>query len=211
MKTICTFCFIGGILGTAGYAQRAQNTDLSFLVGAAVNTSGSVTPNTNGTVPTVTGSFGVATQLDFGYQAAAFSKGSLYVELPLVFVWRGSGTVSGAAGAPAVMSIDNSSWYVLPGVRWKIPTGTRISFYGALGGGAAFIHQQDVSLANQLVTTTNNTLVKPVLDFGGGIDLRISRWLSLRLDARDYVHSPGSNVTSGYNHAGVFAGVAFHF
>src|SRR5580658_9028034 len=126
MKTMCTFCFIGSLLGTAAYAQRAQNTDFSFLVGAAANTSGSVTPNTNGTIPTVTGSVGVAMQQNFGYQVAVFSKGSLYVEIPVVFVWHGSGTVSGAAGAPAVTSIDNFAWYVLPGVRWRIPTGTRI-------------------------------------------------------------------------------------
>jgi hypothetical protein len=74
-----------------------------------------------------------------------------------------------------------------------------------------FIHEGDAFLANQQVTTTNTTLTKPVLDFGGGIDLRISRWLSLRVDARDYVHSPASDVPQHYNHAAVFAGFALHF
>jgi hypothetical protein len=221
MKTIGTFCFISGFLGTAAFAQRAQNTDISFLFGA-VGTSGSVASTTPSTIlsgasgpipisPVVTGTFGVAWQANFGYQVKSFSKGSLYVETPFVFVWNGSGTVSGVVGNPSVTSIDHSSSYILPGVRWRIPTGTRLSFYAALGGGVAFIHEGDTFLANQQVTTTNVTLVKPVLDFGVGMDVRISRWLSLRLDARDYVHSSASDVSQHYNHAAVFAGVAFHF
>ena len=173
-----------------------------------------IPPGASGPVPittTVTGSFGFATQENFGYQVADFSKGSLYVETPFVYVWNGSGTVSGQRGNPSVTSIDHSAWYILPGVRWRIPTGTRLSFYGALGGGVAIIHEGDVFLANQQVTTTNSTLAKPALDFGVGIDLRISRWLSLRVDARDYVHSPASNVEPHYNHAAVFAGFAIHF
>jgi hypothetical protein len=221
MKTICTFCFISGFLGTAAFAQRAQNTDISFLFGA-VGTSGSVASTTMATIPSgtsgptplapvETGSFSAAWQTNFGYQVASFSKGSLYVETPFVFEWSGSGTVSGAAGNPSVTSIDHSSWYVLPGVRWKIPTGTRLSFYGALGGGVQFVHVEDVFLANQQVTSTKTTLAKPVLDFGIGMDVRVSRWLSLRVDARDYVHSPASDVAPHYNHAAIFAGFAFHF
>jgi hypothetical protein len=216
MKAIWMLCFVGA----AASAQRAQNVDISIMLGA-VGTSGSVSPTmatipggTSGPVPitaTYTGSFGFATQENFGYQVADFSKGSLYVETPFVFLWNGSGTVSGQQGNPSVTSIDHSSWYILPGVRWKIPTGTRLSFYGALGGGVAFIHEKDVFLANQQVTNTNNTLAKPVLDFGVGMDLRISRWLSLRVDARDYVHSAAADVSQHYNHAAVFAGVAFHF
>lgn len=221
MKTIGTFCFLGGFLGTAAFAQRAQNTDMSFLLGA-VGTSGSVA-TTSATIPggatgpiqveipRVTGTFGVAWQANFGYQVASFSKGSLYVETPFVFVWTGSGTVAGAQGNPSVTSIDHSSWYLLPGVRWRIPTGTRLSFYVAGGGGVAFIHEGDTFLANQQVTTINTTLAKPVVDFGVGADLRISRWLSIRVDARDYVHGAESDVPQRHNHAAVFAGVAFHF
>jgi hypothetical protein len=218
MKTIGTFCFMSGFLGTAAFAQQAQNTDISFMLGTVnapvQTTAATILSGTTGptpiTIPTVTGSFGFATQVNFGYQVAAFSKGSLYVETPFTFVWSGSGTVSGVQGNPSVTSIDHSAWYVLPGVRWKIPTGTRLSFYAALGGGVAFIHQEDVFLANQQVMATNNTLVKPVVDFGGGIDVRISRWLSLRMDARDYVHSPGFDATSGHNHLQLMLGFAFH-
>jgi hypothetical protein len=222
MKTIGTFCFISGFLGTAAFAQRAQNTDISFLFGA-VGTSGSSGSTTTSTilsgasgpipveVPVVTGTFGFAMQANFGYQMKSFSKGSLYVEVPFIFEWSGSGAVAGVAGNPSVTSIDHSSSYILPGVRWRIPTGTRFSFYAALGGGVAFIHEEDVFLANQQVTTTNQTLEKPVLDFGIGMDVRISRWLSLRVDARDYVHSSASDVPQHYNHAAVFAGFAFHF
>ena len=63
-------------------------------------------------------------QANFGYQVKSFSKGSLYVETPFVFVWSGSGTVSGVQGNTSVDSIDHSSWYILPGMRWRIPTGT---------------------------------------------------------------------------------------
>jgi hypothetical protein len=200
-------------------AQGGQNIDLTFMLGA-VGSRGAVastipsgpsltTIATPGSV-TVTGSSGFAMEIGFGYQVATLSKGSLYLEIPLISVWHFNGDVMSAESSGSVMSLNRNSWYLLPGVRWKIPTGSRVSFYAALGGGPLIFHQQNTLITDQSESITSNTGVKPVLDFGVGMDLRVSRWLSLRVDTRDYVHSPvlGSGAVNNF---AVLAGVAFHF
>jgi hypothetical protein len=207
--------------GVTAFAQGVQNVDVSVMLGAAGSGSETISTLNAGTSivtiqpgaggPTVAGTAGLATEVAFGYQTATFSAGSLYLELPLIWLWRGSGSVTASEETSGSISgISRNSWYVLPGVRWKIPTGTRMSFYPAIGGGVGIFHQQETVIANSLVNVTAATATKPVFDFGGGIDLRISRWLSLRLDVRDYVHHPGFG-TGGLNHPSALAGVAFHF
>ncbi|MCS6952319.1 MAG: hypothetical protein RMK57_05185 [Bryobacterales bacterium] len=61
----------------------------------------------------------------------------------------------------------------------------------AVGGGARAFRGTGLERAVQplsqfvLLTRTHQTL--PVLSVGGGVKIRVSRWLSFRLEARDYV------------------------
>jgi hypothetical protein len=46
-------------------------------------------------------------------------------------------------------------------------------------------------------------------DFGGGVDLRLSQFVSLRVDGRDYITPAGLGGAIGHTHPFV-AGIAFH-
>jgi hypothetical protein len=203
----------------AARAQGVQNIDVSFMLGA-IHTNGGVVDviapgttvtNVNTPAPTVAGTTGLLTEVGFGYQVHTFSAGSLYFEVPLLWSWRGSGSVN-SSGLPqgTVVGLTRNNWYVTPGLRWKIPTGTRLSFNLAAGGGVAILHAQQTSIDPASVSIVSQTDVNPTFDFGGGIDFRVNRWLSLRVDIRDYIHSPGFGGT-GLNHWEGVGGVAFHF
>jgi hypothetical protein len=202
MKTLWMF----GLISAAACAQGVQNMDLSLMLGPA-SASGVVVHSSNGSTGMVSGTVGAALQIGFGYQVAATKAGSLFVELPFTWVFRLTGTVTGGS----VAGLDRSTNYITPGIRLKIPTGSRISFYGVLGGGVAAYAERDSTVNGQLVASVSATTFHPALDFGGGIDLRISRWLSLRADERDFVSSAGLGGTAGHNHLQFLAGIAFHF
>jgi hypothetical protein len=192
------------VLGSASFAQGVQNMDISFMFGA-VHASGGDFNGPNGS-ETISGSAGVTTQISYGYQFTSTKAGSLYLELPNTFVFNATGTVTGGS----VSSLNRDTWYFTPGVRYKIPTGTRISFYGVLGGGIAGFNERD-AVVNGQVTATTASSFHPVLDVGGGVDLRISRWLSLRGEGRDFISSAGLGGSTGHNHVAFLFGLAFHF
>ena len=51
----------------------------------------------------------------------------------------------------------------------------------------------------------------PAMDFGGGIDFRLTRLLSIRCEGRDYVTRSNAGGFSGAHHAALDVGVGFHF
>jgi hypothetical protein len=199
MKTVLLLA----VLGSAAFSQGVQNMDFSFLFGGG-HTSGVIVNNPTGP-ETLSGSVTFSMQVSYGYQFASTKAGSLYLEVPQTFQFGLSGTVHGAS----ITSLDRNSWYFTPGVRFKVPTGTRLSFYCVLGGGLASFYEQD-STVNGQVIATNHASFHPALETGGGIDVRISRWLSLRAEGRDFISAPGFGGTSGHNHTILLAGIAFH-
>jgi hypothetical protein len=53
--------------------------------------------------------------------------------------------------------------------------------------------------------------VSPAFGFGGGLDFRLTRLVSLRFDIRDFVTRARLGGSNGHHH-GIFGfGVAFHF
>lgn len=186
------------LLCPAAWAQGWQNSDFSFLFGG-VRTQGVVVTTPSGSTAGVPGSVAFATQTAFGHQVLSTAAGNLYFELPMTFVF-----------SPSDATIDSAATYFTPGVRFKIPTGTRISFYGAVGGGAALYNERDTLINGQLTATQDMAIGHPVLDVGGGADLRLSRFLSLRAEGRDFIAPAGLGGTAGHNHLVFLAGFAFH-
>jgi len=182
-------------------AAQAQNSDLGLLVGVywphgEVETSPSVY---------IHGSAGASVQANYAWQVLQRAV-DLYVELPVVISMQTTGTVT-------VNSVSGSSGpdvFFTPGVRLKISPQSRVSFYGALGGGlASFLAAESVSSGGGVNGGgRTNTLA---LDFGGGIDFRLTRLLSLRFDARDFVTKAGLGGAAGRNHGVYQFGLAFHF
>jgi hypothetical protein len=125
-------------------------------------------------------------QFNYGHQVVATLAGDLYVEIPLV---------------SSTNPVGNVAYLFTPGLRYKLATQSRLSLYGALGVGVASFGG----------TATASRTTSGTVDFAGGADLRLTRLLSVRLEARDFVTRPGLGGTEGRNHAMYFVGIAFHF
>lgn len=47
-------------------------------------------------------------------------------------------------------------------------------------------------------------------DFGGGVDIRLSRYFSIRAEVRDFVTGAGLSGVEGRNHVAPLVGLVFH-
>ncbi len=186
------------LAGLAAPCAWAQNSDLAFLFGAYFP-SASVTPSL------VSASAGASLQINYAYQVFGSPKGLLYVELPVI-VAHHSRT---AVGAGFVETASGPMVLFTPGVRFKLPIQSRLSAYAAIGAGIGWVQGGSVTL--HPVRVTGGSGVSGALDFGGGLDIRLTRLLSLRGEARDYVTRAGVGGEVGRNHLIVQAGFALHF
>jgi opacity protein-like surface antigen len=196
MKPLLTRMLLLSFL--AGGAM-AQNSDLAILFGANGPTSGTVG---NGVV---TGQFGVGFQINFSEQLHETAAGQLYVEVPLMIATHSLSTVSNS-----VVNNEKDSIYFTPGVRWRFTPQKRISFYAAAGAGIGSFGTATSFVGMGVVSNTNSRDTTFAFGFGGGIDFRLTRLLSLRAEGRDFVTRAGLGET-GRNHAFFMAGIGFHF
>jgi hypothetical protein len=200
-----------GLILASSCASLAQVQNMEIITLFGPNTTSQVTlSGPNGPIPPpIPGKTGLSEQFNYGYQFHAFSAGTLFLELPTLFQFGGN---VAAGGTGNLASFPRSNWFFTPGIRFKIPTRTRVSFYAALGGGVATFNERDVNVDGQLIaSSTGNSGFSPALDFGAGIDFRITYWLSFRAEGRDYITFKGYGGTAGRNHPQFLAGLAFHF
>jgi len=90
------------------------------------------------------------------------------------------------------------------------PVQEHLSVYGVAGGGGGFYSNpilQPVPPPPEVGTTS---AVHGVFDFGGGVDLRVNRHFSIRIEVRDCVSGHGLGGTAGINHLLPVAGLAYH-
>jgi hypothetical protein len=187
------------VLCPAVWAQ--QKWEMSFLYGA-VNTPAVVVAATPTQVAGgASRSIGWSWQWTNAFEVSSSSTGrvSWYMEVPLTFVSSGS-----AAG------LTRGSNYFTPGVRLKVRTGSRVSLYAAAGGGFAQFSDKDTLTNGQLTATEDPSTGHPAADLGGGADLSVDHFVSLRLEGRDYITPPGLGGTTGRNHFLLALGIVFH-
>jgi hypothetical protein len=146
-------------------------------------------------------SVGWSWQWTNAFQVSSSSSGRLswYLELPLTFVSSGS-----AAG------LGRGANYFTPGLRLKVRPGSRVSLYAAAGGGFAQFSDKDTLTNGHLAAIEDPSIVHPAADFGGGVDLSVHPFVSLRLEGRDYITPPGLGGTTGRNHFLPALGIVFH-
>jgi hypothetical protein len=206
------------LTGCMGWAQGVQNAEIILMVGgvyshSAVVESGNVvlSGTTIVEVPTVvlSGSSGFTTQLSFGYQVASTKLGNVFIETPFTYTWQGTGSIAGAT----IGGFSKDVTYITPGLRLKTRTFRRVSFYGAAGGGyAGFWRIDGVTTGPNGTMVAANTSFHPsaVFDYAGGVDLRLSRLLSLRAEARDFFSAANLGGVTGHNHPVFLIGLVFH-
>jgi len=194
------------LLVFAAAVAAAQNSDLGLLGGiSGVHGQTTVIGATKGTLGTVTPSF----QANYAWQILQ-RKADLYIELPLVIAVRTSGeTVTGPGINASVGNVDPDVIFT-PGVRLKVSPESRVSFYGAAGFGIASFGATTFILPGP-TTVSRDRENAPAFGFGGGVDIRLTRLLSLRGDIRDFVTRVSLGGIQGRNHAFFQFGIAFHF
>jgi hypothetical protein len=191
-----------GILGFSG-AASGQNQDLALPLGV-------IAPHysvTSGPGSVVTAGAGVAFQINYGHQVTGTKWGDLYIEFPVIFAWRGDSFI----GGNTVSTNASGMGAFVPGARFRFPSLGRASFFVTAGGGVGWYARNVVSVNRTSVSLNGGTTATAAFDFGGGMDLRLTRLLSLRGEIRDLVTSQGSLNGAGH-HNPIFAfGPAFHF
>jgi len=182
-------------------AAQAQNSDLGLLAGF----SGPRSQVSAGPVVYASGSVGASGQLNYAWQVLQRAV-DLYVELPLVFTGSVRGTVAGSFSSART----GADLFFTPGVRVKFAPQSRVSLYGAVGGGLGSFGITE-SRVGPDISVNNRRTTTGALDFGGGIDFRLTRLLSLRVEARDFLTRAGLGEVTGRNHEMFQVGIAFHF
>ena len=185
----------------AGCAS-AQNNDLGLLLGI----SGPTSSVNSGNGARVSGSVGAHGQINYAMQLRETGAGRLYLELPVLFGGQASGTVSST-----VTSSAGGMIFFTPGVRLNLSPHSRVSFYAAAGVGPAAFDETKTVVSKGYVSASTGWTVSAAVDFGGGLDLRLTRLMSLRAEARDFVTGRGLGGAEGRNHPIFGFGIGFHW
>jgi hypothetical protein len=196
IRRLLCFLFLA-LLPLPVSGQSAEN---YFLAGASFGSTQVI----GGSNVTVTGSPGFSDVIGFAFEVKKKSAVSLWVEpFPLAFDSPGgSASIQGSASANGII--------VTPSARLMVPLEPRISVFAAVGGGGGQYHNYTLSsdIPPQLKT---HSVFHGVFSAGGGVDFRISRHVSIRIDARDYLTGRGLGGVLGRNHFLPMAGVALHY
>jgi hypothetical protein len=183
-----------------GRAQRVQNMDIYFLAGPTPSSSMAI-PGSNATVNKST-RFGDST--GYGYQVARTSVASVWIDFAPTFVLHG---ITGAS-IPGVVNNDFMSY--VAALRFMLPIQSRISVFGALGGGGGTFDYPAISGLTTPSATSHSTS-HGVFQASGGLDLRLTERFSIRGEVRDIVTGSGLSGSTGPHHVVPLIGVAVHF
>jgi hypothetical protein len=179
-------------------AQIFQNFDTYYLAGPSFASTQAI----GNSGVTLYGSAGYAWAWGFGRQFKRIGGASLWLDVPLVFIdpFHETATIPG--------SITLNSMLIVPGLRLMLPVASRVSMFATAGGGVGFLSYPAIESSNAPLTTNQPT--HGVFSFGGGVDFRLTRFFSLRLDVRDYVTGRDLGGAPGRNHLLPMIGFAIH-
>ncbi|HTP36469.1 MAG TPA: outer membrane beta-barrel protein [Candidatus Acidoferrales bacterium] len=193
------------ILLLAAFAASAQNSDLGLLAGISGPSSQTIT----GTQVKISGSVGASAQINYAMQLKEVSAGRLYLELPLLIGARASGT--NITPGTVITGSVQTGIYFTPGVRFNFTLHPRVSFYAMGGVGLASFDENQTTISKGTVAVNTGWSTSFAGAFGGGLDFRLTRLISLRAELRDFVSRAGLGLTDGRNHPVFGFGMGFHW
>lgn len=152
---------------------------------------------------------GVGFQANYGYRLVDGSKAALFAETHfLANPLRDITSINRSA------SRDVASLYVTPGVRVKFAPRASFSPYAVVGGGYGLYEQSYFQIDGQSNPAPRFTH-RGVFAFGGGVDVKVWRFLGARWEVRDfYSGNPSFNApaaSSGQHNVVVGGGFTLHF
>jgi hypothetical protein len=138
-----------------------------------------------------------------GYQFVRTSAASLWFEF--AYIEQG-GSLN--ANIPSSGNRDLEAQTI--GLRFAVPVAARVSFFGAAGGGDGEFHYPWI-LEGPTPYLLSHSTTHGVFQWGGGVDVRLSKRVSIRSEVRDLITGKGLSGSDGIHHVITLAGVGFHF
>ena len=191
------------LLAFAGAAE-SQNSDIGLLVGGTVPSSKA---EITGTTITSSATGGISYQFSYAWQFHGWRAVDLHLEVPVAGYL---GNASGMIAPGIVTGSAGRAVFLTPGVRFMFHVQRRASLYAATGFGPAWLNTITGTVA-QTVSSTSHTSAHPAFEAGGGIDIRLSRVLSLRAETRDFIASGSLAGVTDRNHVLFQFGIGLHF
>ncbi len=193
------------ILGSAATAA-AQKQEVGLLLGGVLTGDRDISSPPGGSLQISTG---LTYYANYAVRLTDLKAVSIHFEVP--FAATPSTDIRSSS---ATVPRNYASLFITPGLKFKFLPGARLSPYAAIGGGFGRFAESDFRVDNQPNTGPRGTN-RGVFDYGGGVDVRFVRWLSLRGEVRDfYADTPNFNVTvsGGRQHNVLSAGgIVLHF
>ncbi len=145
---------------------------------------------------------GNSLQAVYGIPLARAPSASLHLDVGVLSV-----PLRDIATAIPQATRDFATLYVTPALRLKFLPSSRVSPWVTGGGGYA-LYEQSVARTDGQPNSAPRLIHRGQVMFGGGVDLRVFRWLGVRAEVRDfYTGSPAFNILqSGGQHNIVVGG-----
>ena len=132
---------------------------------------------------------GTALQANYGYRLTGGEKAALYGEVHFLSTPQQKVSTANTASTSDVATI-----FLAPGLRLKFMPARAVSPYVAIGAGWALFEHSKLTLGGS-PNPAPRTASHGVVSYGGGVDVKLWRWLGARGEIRDfYAGSPSYNV-----------------
>jgi hypothetical protein len=177
---------------------------LSFMPAAAQAQKNELAAEATGVVDASASNpgYGTGLQINYAHRLIGVPGIALYVEVPFVAGFNGT-----EFNVAQLQRVNFNNYFFTPGVKVKFVPGFFLSPY--LAAGIGFAHFSNTGTNGASDTTY-------AADFAGGLDIKIVRFLALRLEARDFytpspVLIPLAGSVGNQNNVAVSGGVVFRF
>ncbi|MBL8174664.1 MAG: hypothetical protein JNK48_08340 [Bryobacterales bacterium] len=164
------FVFLLAAMG--GQDLFAQRSEVGLLLGVSA-------PRAR--TPELRFTRGTTLSANYGLRLREWKTAALYFEAP--FLATPQHRIESGAGEA---TRDIATIYLTPGLRLKFAPKGRISPYVAGGGGWALFEQSTLRLDGR-ANEAPRTLSRGAMDIGGGVDVRVWRFLRARGEVRSFV------------------------
>jgi hypothetical protein len=173
------------LIFSSAVTAMAQRQEVGLLLGGVSASDHEISSPPGGSVQISTG---LTYYANYAVRLADLKVASVHFEVP--FAATPSIDISSRT---VTVPRNYAALFITPGLRVKFLPSAHLSPYFALGGGYGRFDESNFRVDNQPNTGRRGTN-SGVFDFGGGIDVRVLSWLSLRGEVRDfYTDKPNFN------------------
>lgn len=203
-KALTTLLFLLALAGNS-FAQDQKN-EVGLLLGALSTGSREIRLPTLSTADI---NSGITYQASYGRRIVDGKVAALYGEV--VFA---ATPLQEVRSTNTTIPRDYASLFLTPGLKIKFLPSWRVSPYVAAGGGYARFAESEFRTNDQPNTGQRGTN-RGVFNYGGGVDIRVIRFLSLRGEVRDFVSgNPNFNspfLSNRQHNVLTSGGIVLHF